>query len=248
MGQSLARLADLPDPDVEHISRKRSHHKRQSRHEFRSEHDDARRIRRSSRSRERRGKGPSDRRLDLSEPDSNYRKAKSEPPKARNQRRRTKDDWRDKYPSQPRRTRRPGDTGENQNYSLRTRQFEAKPARRTDRQRNAIPKEPIIHIEELTIEDVTPRRDCLVCVESRSLRSFPKRPPTEACQHDINTCKRCLRQWIKSEFGAKMWDQMSCPECGIRMQYDDMKEFAPSDVFKRWVSRDATIALITMKR
>lgn len=225
----VTRPTALPGPEAEPFPRRRSHSKRQSRRELRSEFEGARQSRRHSRSRGRKEKGPNDRRSNLRELDRNSRRATAEASRDRQQQRWPKDDWRDEYPSQSRRSRRPEGTVELMKPLPRT----PRAPRRYERQHGSITKEPIIHIEELEIEDSTLKRDCLVCVESRSLRHFPKRPPTGTCQHEINTCKRCLRHWINSEFGAKVWDQMSCPECGIKMGYDDMKAFAPSDVFKR---------------
>lgn len=74
----------------------------------------------------------------------------------------------------------------------------------------------------------------MICTDSRSLRHFPKRAQTAHCTHDVNTCRRCLRKWIQSSFKTKLWDQINCPECGLRMQYDDIREFAPPEIFRRY--------------
>ncbi|KAF2876945.1 hypothetical protein BDV95DRAFT_465034, partial [Massariosphaeria phaeospora] len=54
------------------------------------------------------------------------------------------------------------------------------------------------------------------------------------CTHERSTCRRCLRRWIRSEFESKVWNQISCPECSVRMAYGDISHFAPSDVFRRY--------------
>ncbi|KAF2192323.1 hypothetical protein K469DRAFT_735382 [Zopfia rhizophila CBS 207.26] len=102
--------------------------------------------------------------------------------------------------------------------------------------RNRQPKcQMTLHEPEITkLEDLSPKKDCIVCAESRSLHRFPKRPPTASCVHEVNTCWHCLRGWIRSEFESKIWDQISCPECSTRMQYEDIREFAPSEVFRRY--------------
>ncbi|ORY02460.1 hypothetical protein BCR34DRAFT_591901 [Clohesyomyces aquaticus] len=97
--------------------------------------------------------------------------------------------------------------------------------------------------EQIELEDLGPKRDCLVCTESRPLRRFPKRPPTALCTHEINTCKHCLRNWIRSEFKSKVWDQIHCPECRVHMQYEDVRDFAPSDVFRRYDKLSTKAAL-----
>jgi len=76
-------------------------------------------------------------------------------------------------------------------------------------------------------------KDCAVCVETRSLHHFPQRAITAKCTHEVNTCRHCLRGWIRSEFKSKVWNLLDCPECRARMEYEDVKEFAPAEVFKR---------------
>ena len=78
-------------------------------------------------------------------------------------------------------------------------------------------------------------KECVICTETLSLRRFPNRPPTAQCidTHEMDACRKCLRTWIRSEFATKVWDEMNCPICSTRMQYEDMREFAPSDIFRR---------------
>jgi hypothetical protein len=76
-------------------------------------------------------------------------------------------------------------------------------------------------------------KDCMVCVETRSVRHFPQRAITAQCTHEVNTCRHCLRGWIRSEFKSKVWNQLACPECRASMEYEDVKEFAPPEVFRR---------------
>jgi hypothetical protein len=79
-------------------------------------------------------------------------------------------------------------------------------------------------------------KHCLICLTSRSLHHFPSRPPTAQCTHPIDTCRRCLRAWIASEFSVKIWNEISCPICFKRMKHADIRTFAPSHVFRRYVS------------
>ena len=88
-----------------------------------------------------------------------------------------------------------------------------------------------ITVTELSHAD--DKKDCMICVKSRSSKHFPRRPPTQQCIHEIKTCKRCLRKWIQTQFSNKMWNQIGCPECGISLQYDDVREFASKSVFRR---------------
>jgi hypothetical protein len=79
----------------------------------------------------------------------------------------------------------------------------------------------------------TEKKECIVCSDKRSSRHFPNRPPTTQCSHLIEVCRRCLRTWIASQFSTKMWNEINCPMCPKRLQYEDMQAFAPSDVFRR---------------
>ncbi|KAF2709796.1 hypothetical protein K504DRAFT_477016 [Pleomassaria siparia CBS 279.74] len=74
----------------------------------------------------------------------------------------------------------------------------------------------------------------MVCAENRSIHRFPVRPPTSTCIHESNTCRHCLRAWIKSEFKSKVWNLIDCPECRSRLQYEDVKQFAPPEIFRRY--------------
>jgi hypothetical protein len=76
-------------------------------------------------------------------------------------------------------------------------------------------------------------KECIVCTDERSLRHFPDQRPTEQCTHDIDVCKRCLRTWIESEFSTKIWNEIKCPICASRMDYSDMRKFAPTEIFRR---------------
>lgn len=77
------------------------------------------------------------------------------------------------------------------------------------------------------------RKECVVCADDRPLHRFPNHPPTTRCTHEVNVCRQCLRTWIASEFASKIWDEIDCPICSLRLQHEDMQEFAPSQIFRR---------------
>jgi hypothetical protein len=78
-------------------------------------------------------------------------------------------------------------------------------------------------------------QDCIICTDTRSLHRFPSRPPTRSCTHAPNVCSRCLRTWIETSSSTKIWNEIDCPVCATRMQYDDIRAFAPREVFQRYV-------------
>jgi hypothetical protein len=77
------------------------------------------------------------------------------------------------------------------------------------------------------------KKECIICTDTRSLHHFPDQTPTAHCTHDTNVCRRCLRTWIESSFATKVWNEMTCPVCAAQMQYNDVRAFAPKDVFRR---------------
>ncbi|KAJ4374123.1 hypothetical protein N0V83_002864 [Neocucurbitaria cava] len=86
-------------------------------------------------------------------------------------------------------------------------------------------------------------KECIICTDTRSLHRFPNRPPTTQCTHEVDTCRRCLRKWIQSEFTTKIWNEINCPICSKRLQHSDMREFAPRDVFRRYDKLSTRAAL-----
>jgi hypothetical protein len=78
-----------------------------------------------------------------------------------------------------------------------------------------------------------PTKECIVCTEKRPADRFPSRAPTAECTHPIDICRRCIRTWIENEFATRMWDTVHCPICPALLEHEDMREFAPSHVFRR---------------
>jgi hypothetical protein len=106
----------------------------------------------------------------------------------------------------------------------------------TDRSSSASIVEVAHNRKKQTLKVKSIGKECVVCTEHRSLRRFPNQNPTKNCTHDIDVCRRCLRKWLESEFSAKMWDEIKCPICSKRLESDDMKKFAPTELFFRYVS------------
>ncbi|USP82741.1 hypothetical protein yc1106_10015 [Curvularia clavata] len=63
------------------------------------------------------------------------------------------------------------------------------------------------------------------------------------CLHHVDTCKRCLRTWIKVQYQTQVWNDIKCPTCSSPFTLADMREFAPSDVFKRCLELSRRAAL-----
>lgn len=78
------------------------------------------------------------------------------------------------------------------------------------------------------------KRECVICANERSLYHFPSRPPTIECEHHIDVCKRCLRIWIEVQYQTQVWNDINCPTCSSLLTLPDMRDFAPTDIFKRY--------------
>lgn len=144
--------------------------------------------------------------------------------------------------------------------SRQSRKTEAPSERRTRARRTNQPHEPQSQTDRNTlsskahsrkgnsgirvsVKTLAPTQECLICVESRPVSRFPSRPPTLQCSHPPHVCRPCLRKWIHSEFKSRVWDQLNCPECSSKMQHDDVKEFAPFEVFRKYDALSTKVAL-----
>ena len=76
-------------------------------------------------------------------------------------------------------------------------------------------------------------RDCVVCFDTLTPHNTPKRKITFSCDHEPDVCTICLSTSISTQFTSKVWDQIACPTCGERLEYQDVEEFADSVVFGR---------------
>ena len=84
-----------------------------------------------------------------------------------------------------------------------------------------------------TPEAVNLPRDCVVCFETLTVENTPMRKITPSCDHEPDVCTTCLSTSISTQFTGKVWDQIDCPTCGERLEYQDVQEFADSEVFGR---------------
>ncbi|KAJ4984141.1 E3 ubiquitin-protein ligase RNF19B [Stagonosporopsis vannaccii] len=87
------------------------------------------------------------------------------------------------------------------------------------------------------------KKECVICTDNRCLSHFPSHAPTERCSHKADVCRRCLRQWITTTFAEKVWDEVNCPMCSERLDYEDVREFAPSEIFRKYERLSTNAAL-----
>lgn len=76
-------------------------------------------------------------------------------------------------------------------------------------------------------------RDCIVCYDALNTQTVPQRRITSTCNHEPDVCRTCLATSISTQFNSKVWDQINCPSCSQRLDFQDVKAFADPDVFTR---------------
>lgn len=96
---------------------------------------------------------------------------------------------------------------------------------------------------------------CFTCAADKPPQQFPDYNPSPDCDHFINTCKTCLRQWIEScieeanfKTGISGGDEgeddgdakdvwgIACPQCEGVMRAVNVQMAVPKRVLKRWAS------------
>ena len=76
-------------------------------------------------------------------------------------------------------------------------------------------------------------RDCIMCFETLNPQNTPERRITSSCNHEPDVCRSCLATSISTQLDCKVWDQIDCPTCGHRLNFQDMREFADPAAFAR---------------
>jgi ariadne-1 len=75
---------------------------------------------------------------------------------------------------------------------------------------------------------------CHTCLEDRTTGMFPEYNPTVTCGHLINTCKRCLKQWIESQIETSVFTpHIQCPQCDQKMSSTDVEMAVTKKIFAR---------------
>ncbi len=75
----------------------------------------------------------------------------------------------------------------------------------------------------------------VVCMEEITPADRPRRRITRACGHEPDVCIPCLRGSIAAQIENKVWDQIDWPSCNARLAHEDVKIFADSSVYGRYL-------------
>ncbi|KAG9600055.1 hypothetical protein KCU77_g3415, partial [Aureobasidium melanogenum] len=86
----------------------------------------------------------------------------------------------------------------------------------------------------VSVEDTHERRTCLVCDESKSLIRFPTPFQLPPHDHGHNICRECFANHLDVEVDNKMWDQISCPQCPVILQREDINILATPGTWSKY--------------
>ncbi|CAG8459349.1 7607_t:CDS:2 [Funneliformis caledonium] len=91
-------------------------------------------------------------------------------------------------------------------------------------------------------------KECMICVESRSVRHFPK--ITKYCSHPNDICKLCVSKHIETQLNSKGdIEGILCPfgdSCGFLIEYNDVQSIVNSSLFEQYDSLSLKQALRSM--
>lgn len=78
------------------------------------------------------------------------------------------------------------------------------------------------------------RYPCHACALERASSAFPDYNPTQTCQHLINICSTCLKDWIEAQLETTVFaGGIACPQCDEVMQESDVEMAARKKAFQR---------------
>ncbi|CAI2161769.1 19385_t:CDS:2 [Funneliformis geosporum] len=91
-------------------------------------------------------------------------------------------------------------------------------------------------------------KECMICVESRSVKLFPK--VTKYCSHPNDICKVCVSKHIETQLNSKGdIEGILCPfgdSCGLLIEYNDVQRIVNSSLFDQYDSLSLKQALRSM--
>jgi hypothetical protein len=84
-------------------------------------------------------------------------------------------------------------------------------------------------IPHLPAHDFLP---CYCCGDTKPIWQFP-RVVTERCDHDVSMCRNCLASWIETSLTGVGWERISCAQCNLALNADEVRWGASEEVWKR---------------
>ncbi len=76
-------------------------------------------------------------------------------------------------------------------------------------------------------------KECVICIEHKPLNEFPVLSVSSSCEHPPQACLVCVEKSIKVDFENRTWNEIQCPECSARLEYQDVERYADRDTFAK---------------
>ncbi|KAI4831225.1 hypothetical protein E4T44_09621 [Aureobasidium sp. EXF-8845] len=85
---------------------------------------------------------------------------------------------------------------------------------------------------------------CVVCGTKKYFNQFPGQAKVNSHEHGANVCRSCYVSHLKVEIDSKTWDEVACPECPVRLTYNEVENMADPEDFAKYerASIRATLA------
>ncbi|KAI9709697.1 MAG: hypothetical protein M1820_003099 [Bogoriella megaspora] len=119
---------------------------------------------------------------------------------------------------------------ERTNYCAAQAQFKAKKAQEEADRKLC---QQIEEEEQRTAQQQSKTKTCMICTDELHVLEFDVKPPTTTCDHLVETCHKCLQQWVTSQF-AENEEYIRCPQCPAQFEWDDMQRAADSQLFEKY--------------
>jgi hypothetical protein len=74
--------------------------------------------------------------------------------------------------------------------------------------------------------------ECSICAEEVGYLEWPG-INSILCKHDGTSCRPCLQNWIAAALDENNVERITCPECEVGMDYNDLKRHASEEEFAR---------------
>lgn len=76
---------------------------------------------------------------------------------------------------------------------------------------------------------------CELCYHTRRADMFPFPKTCRNCGIWLPHCLYCISETIKHDIGAFFWRSIVCPSCYAELEYDDVRKYADSDTFEKYM-------------
>ena len=65
--------------------------------------------------------------------------------------------------------------------------------------------------------------ECCICTDdAKGAEDYVQGKVTVSCDHPAHVCRSCLQDHIQHSFRGEIWDHIECPECGQRLDGDEV--------------------------